>query len=570
MAARVPPAETDPVASPVVASEATARAAADTNLDTRLDTVEGGEGPLGALQAMPALEVFGHSLAASRTYKPEAWSGRLAAAIDADVWNYGIGGAALYNPDSGTAPTTILDGGWAHFFQTRSMGEVTAGAPYMPGCPVMLWWGNNDIAMLGPGASLVPFQTILRAAIARACCAQIFDDTHSSVTKTGTWNAVTGRVANSGSQAAWTAAGSLSIVVPADFPGGTVDLGFLTPANGDGALLDISVDGGAAVQHDTRNANGFSFGSTRGASGKTGPSVKRLTGLAAGAHTITVTPRAGQITNAWWFDWWGIEPPTLPLVIVGKAERPIDYSLWPNWPYGQAAGLNDADIVDLNTRIQSVVDEFGGAAAGVFTWDPDAVLQKNPVLFDADKAHPNETGLELLARDLFEKLLASPAMTFDRALSAAGRKAIAPHIRLKRSTALTNIASATPTEIDWDTVASAEPSSDLWWNPAKPKEVIVRRGGAYIPSATVSWQTQSLAGQREIAIKRNGSYIEYDRRNASSAGITVQSAGSAKPIQLAAGDVMTVEVTQNSGNNTLAVGLAAEAACVFAVTRVGD
>lgn len=536
-------------------------------------TVEAGVArPAGSgIRAISALEIFGHSLSYGETFTPDAWHGRLASALDLEIWGYGIGGAFGYASESGTSPTTIGDGGWPQVFQVRDTDEASPGAPYTPGCPAIIWYGQNDLPMLGPSASdQAPFLHAMRAMISRLCCAQVWQDSHASVTKTGTWSTVTSRTTNGGSSRIKTIAadnGSLTIAIPDDVPAGyTFVAFFVTESDGSGANLNVTMSGASAVQHDTRNINGFQYGSTRGATGKAGISAKRITVGSGTGRTVTIAAvDAGSISTSWSFDSWGIEASPEPLVIVGGLIRPIDYSLWPNWPFGQSQGVADSDVVNWNSRLEAVVDEFGD---GVIWWDADEALDKDAALFDTDKTHQNELGHQALALDLYDILSGHDAVTATRAMASGGRRNIKPTVRLQRSTVQSIPAGAFGAEISFDTVLGARPSAGLMWNAAQPSRVIARRGGLYRFVGCVQFAANATS-YRQVWLSLNGTDIVASTVLVGSSATVISVLQCEAEVLLLPGDTIALVAAQNSGG-ALNVQSAGKYSPTLSITRVGD
>ena len=105
-----------------------------------------------------------------------------------------------------------------------------------------------------------------------------------------------------------TTGNTATITVPADFPGGEIDL--LTLAYGGGTEWSTVVDsGGAQVLDGTGSAYGSNC--SRG-----NLVVQRLTGLAAGTHTIVVTISAIDAGATAIFGGWMVTAPELPLTVL--------------------------------------------------------------------------------------------------------------------------------------------------------------------------------------------------------------------------------------------------------------
>lgn len=258
----------------------------------------------------------------------------------------------------------------------------------------------NDAAKLGMTTWQTAFIHAYRAIMARfrTVCAYPADSVLVRET-VGTWTetaAAAGFGSGGNYRTTTTAGNQLTCDIPVNFPGGTVVLLFLVPPNGDGANWTISVDGGAGVTFDTRNTNGFANGSTRAATGVWGPCVYRIKGLAAGAHTITVT--ATTITGTAYFDGFEIEAPEPPPQLVMLPVRLYHYGLYAGWAYQPV----DADQATMATAIRSLIAEFDSTVVEV---DPEPVINKQFKYFiGQDGAHHNDNGHAEKAILLIEKI----------------------------------------------------------------------------------------------------------------------------------------------------------------------
>lgn len=336
------------------------------------------------------------------------------------------GGAMLCVPEGVSVAAITRYGGFARFLsEVLGNAKSPPSAPYVAGQQfTVLGWGANDMAFMGPATFQTSFPHALRSVIARARSASIFEETDASIAYTGTWSNLGLAGISSGGAVKQTAVqgDSFTITVPADFEGGTIDLGFITAADGRGALFTITGTGCAAgvnTTHDSRNINGFNNGSTRVATGQIMCSVKRLTGLAAGAGTITVT--VTTINTLAFFDYWAIESNDPGPVTVIEDFYFVDYSLYSaGYPYGAAQGYSDADIDTVNNVVRGVVAEF--ADPKVYSVNVNDLFTKQAKYYAADKAHLNELGQGLLAERLissfnqqgFATLVITKPVTSDR------------------------------------------------------------------------------------------------------------------------------------------------------------
>jgi|GEM_PF-5616879 len=353
--------------------------------------------------AVTILNVAGHSytFGAGASSFNQRYTTRFATMLHAQENNIGIPGAvAGWNNGTGVGSG---DGGYATVLQ--KVVPTRTAAPYlaMPGVN-LLNYGINDLGQYA-STNMVPYQEAMRTMIARYRAAAVFEDTSGSVAYGGTWvplgstqNNTSGSSANSTSTTGSTA----TVTVPSDFPGGTVDLGFVATGAG-GTNWSITVDGSAAGTLDTTNMS---------PSGHFTGVVKRLTGLAAGAHTIVVTYNSGSIG---YFDYWQIEAPTSPLVLVQNVARMTTYGIYGSSPHMPT----DADVAAMNTALATVTASFD---QNVVTVDADAALGKNSANFFGDGSHPNDQGYQKLALANYQAIQSAP-LTLDMLSTVAGNGA---------------------------------------------------------------------------------------------------------------------------------------------------
>lgn len=330
------------------------------------------------------LEVFGHSIAAGFPYVPTndlRYSSRLASRLGAAETNAAVGGAYAATHDGN---------GWRLVMQSI--------IPPHGQDVVLLHFGVNDLSTYGTPAYREPFKAAMRAMIARMRSSALFEDLSGTVAYSGTdWTAQANTGFNSGStyRQCTTNGATVTISVPSYFQGGTIVLGFMASTNvGDGAVHTITVDGVGAGSLDTRGTQ---------VTGKVNGPVKRLTGLSAGAHTIVIT--TSSVTNFTFFDYWAIEDPTPPVILLVNQNQLSHLNNFPS--------LTDTVIDDLNARIAEVAAEFDDY---VIVSDVDAALAKNNDYFNSDGLHPNSLGHQVMQDVLLNDLIQSGLLELDRDL----------------------------------------------------------------------------------------------------------------------------------------------------------
>jgi hypothetical protein len=349
---------------------------------------------------IPKITVSGHSYAAGvgvsstngvANYQ-NRYTTRLTDMLHSQEVNYSIGGAvAAWDNTSANSTGSAGNGGWAGVLQDITNGRTAA--PYLPTTSVgVINYGINDVGKVGTGI-VSAYQEAMRTIIARYRAGAVFEDNSGTVSYSGTWVTDSGCVsaANGIPDATaycsgatihkTTAANSVATIsVPSDFTGGTIDLGFTAESTGSGATWSICVDNascGSPVTENTVNAAASGF--------KTGM-VKRLTGLTAGAHTIYV--KDTSLTTQAYFDYWQIEAPSSPLLLVQNLARITNPSVYASHP------ATDANVATMNAALASVVTEFD---SNVVTVDDDTALNDASANFATDGLHPNDQGHGLIA-----------------------------------------------------------------------------------------------------------------------------------------------------------------------------
>lgn len=290
--------------------------------------------------------------------------------LGAQEHNLANNGAIHHRPEKAAAG----DGGFASILQRYIPSR--SSAPYLADIEAaILSTGVNDLGTLGI-ASMAPWQEAVRNTLCRLRSGSNFEDTDASIVYGGTWTNSGSTVANSGGQTKNTTAvgATATISVPSDFPGGEVAIGF-TLANGFVTNASITVDG-----VDTGNPLAYATGFVPVASTYSG-TVRRITGLSPGAHTIVVTSTTGSTLLA--LDWWAVIAETPPL---------IAFPLMPRIPAGSPS---DADITSLNGLIKGLCNEFTDGR--VFPVDFDSLINKNSAYFNAAGDHPNDRGHQRMA-----------------------------------------------------------------------------------------------------------------------------------------------------------------------------
>lgn len=336
-------------------------------LDARLVDIE-------AEPAFAELVVFGHSYAAGSTgpsSRERTYAGRLAAYLRAKHDNRAGAGANII---------TNTQVGLVAMLQQLPRNVITT-APYDPVQPLaILDYGINDLNALVDSFSSRTSLYIeaMRCAIARLRASSVKEDSDASVAYSGTDWTNTAQTTNSGSSVRTTTVNGAvaTITVPADYSGTVINIG-VQDTTPNGAVYTVKEGTTTLATLDSRPiVNGLTAGTTSF-------HVLRVSGLAAGAHTLTLTVTSIDTGGTVAFDYWSIEAETVPVVLVHNIARAISYA-----SYGTPAP-DDAAVTAANALLTSLVAEFD---QWVKLIDVDAALNKTASLFFSDSLHPNDAG----------------------------------------------------------------------------------------------------------------------------------------------------------------------------------
>ena len=366
------------------------------------------------------ITVCGHSYASGylSTEDGEQWPQRLAASMHSELLTYCHTSAVLAHQD------TAWPGGYASVLngiRPRDSGSSVyadrTASPYIPLSPITVFnYGVNDLAYLTAttATNVAWFKMALRAVTCVARAGGIFADTHASVVYGGSggshWSANTNenQYGSPTNHQTTTVNDTVTITVPADFPGGEVDI--LTIAFAGGAKWSTTVDGGAAQVLD---GTGSAFGAQ---SGQGNLVVQRLTGLTAGTHTIVATMVALDAGATPIFDSWLVAATSLPLTIL--CTEMAGAPAFPMATGGTHTPTTTADVQALNVAIYALpaeftdgmvviadVNAFFAAAAGYTAYGQPGSL------FRSDNFHPNQAGHAVVSQCVRDAIRGSSLST---------------------------------------------------------------------------------------------------------------------------------------------------------------
>ncbi len=405
--------------------------------------------PPAAMPVASTLEVYGHSYAhastAGASRKQMRWSTRLAAMLGAHEINLAVNGSKLCWPDY----VLFHQGGANTLFHNavrdRSVARAATGTAANPGLyppeanAVALYWGVSDWPRIGNAKIGVngPYGHALRSCIARVRCSRCFVSNDSTVaTTSGTWTSETtaavGVPNRAGGETAKsaTAAGVLTVTVPADFPGGTVVFFFCADPTAGANTVTIAKTVGAGTNATLTsnfviagpavgdNSSDTSGGGAPPVGTRYNPVCYRVTGLPVGGHTFTLTFAFASATKSY-FMGYGIEATQPPGIVVynqPKIPSAVGYGLW-NLAGGTGfqgtvsnGPVDDAMVNNGNATTGSVCAEFDRWVQYV---DVDTRLAASPAYWPAGDQHPNDQGHALIAAlgyQGFRRMLAGTAL----------------------------------------------------------------------------------------------------------------------------------------------------------------
>lgn len=309
----------------------------------------------------------------------------IATGLSLPIYQTAVSGAALY--------TSASAGDWADRFQSDVRG--TAFEPF--GGVAVDIIGLNDAANIGHTYSeLAPFKSGLRACVAHFRAGAIFEDSHSSVVKTGTWTTNSATNRNSGSTYVYsnTAGDSIVWTPPSSFPGGTLSIPFVAYGDGGSCVWTTTVNG---IVYTTNTADYALTGNNPTVGLMRIPNVKRNNG----AITFTVSSVSGSGAARAIFDcimWEPVDAACGVYALIGQP-KPLDYTSQSGAPAGP---VTDAGVDIINQILQEISAEFGERVPFVDTSFIDK--NTNGTFWEAGNVHPNGAGHAYIAEQTVEAI----------------------------------------------------------------------------------------------------------------------------------------------------------------------
>lgn len=357
----------------------------------------------GAQNYISSITAFGHSITAGccsnaggSNVLSNGYVWKLGGMLHASVNNYAVGGSQVSEDNTGNSgngggyPTVLND-----------LTNTRTSAPYnVNGTTYLFGYGLNDLADFGT-SGLGAMDAAMQTVIARARAGAVFEETSSNITYGSGWALAGGfskYVSGGAFEQTTTAGTTVTINVPADFPGGEVDFGGL--AHSGYGSLNFTVDGASAgsLNEGTNYQTGYFNGV-----------IQRFTGLSAGAHTIVGTTTS---TSTVVLDYWQIASPNPGLTIVVTNPKAYGYHIYSGWPYLP----NDSEVDTLNTHLKNDAAAFD---SNVIVADITNTLGKNPLYFNSDQIHPNDEGHALIAAAIYKAISQANVPTQSLAVEAA-------------------------------------------------------------------------------------------------------------------------------------------------------
>lgn len=285
--------------------------------------------------------------------------------------------------------------GWADCLQRikrPSWQALVLGQPHGSRDAHVLQWGINDLGMLG-SANPTPSIEAHRTVICRARQSVWCEHNDSSVSFGTGWTTVTGTDYNSGPgfRTCNASGRTVTITVPDAYQGTPLDLLYII----NGAATDAASVAVAVTGATTLSATHTLSASTQcitGAYASRNGITRRLTGLNAGAHTITLT--FNSVSGTPGFNGWGVEATDPPRVVLPNTPRQPNYAIQAY--FGIPFVPTDASFGPWNAALDQLAAEFTDGR--VITIDIDSAFAKRPDLFQIDAMHFSLAGATLAAQ----------------------------------------------------------------------------------------------------------------------------------------------------------------------------
>lgn len=342
------------------------------------------------------LEVFGGSHATSYANSAQecAWGARLARELGSTL--YPIGRNSLVLSGGGGGFVDYI----RHAVQRRPARNGTYGWP--AACDLLVFnAGLGDLANNGKvGANIYPgaFKTALRALIAFAGLSGFYGAEPSgasdpSIAYDASWADGVSTASNTGAgvRNANANGATVTITVPATFPGGEITLFFTPIAFGGSQTIYVDVSGATQYGRVARMAAADVSDMVNVFSANYAP--VRLTGLAPGAHTITA--KVYDIGSGLGFDGWGIQAPQPPNIVLCSQLKAPQSVLEAFLGTFNADTPTPSTIDMLNGWIRDVAAEFPNV---YYHQQPEVILDRAANTIDG--IHPNDDGQLLTLRAL--------------------------------------------------------------------------------------------------------------------------------------------------------------------------
>ncbi len=341
-----------------------------------------------------ALGVWGHSYSfgIGASDRSKRFSAIVARALNLPEAVEAISGSTLSFHGSGGAWVKVLQklarNGTGPISGSPSAASGLNGWSGPGGCLIAMW-GINDLNNRGnTPAVLAGFKQDLRAALSRMRSAVVIESDNTSVFTgwTGTWGTSTDNTQNSGANFRHSASGTgFQITLPADFPGGTIAVGFTGQTNA-GAVYSVTVDG---TEYSIDGRNPYTVAASYTAF------VLRIPSLPAGSQVLNFTVANHQsLAIVDYVQWEGSDE---PLILLVKQPYAVDYSAYGSTAPGPPT---DAGVDALNTILDDVATEFGERVITVDT----SPLNHDASMFVVDKLHLSDKGNARVAALILQAL----------------------------------------------------------------------------------------------------------------------------------------------------------------------
>jgi len=297
-------------------------------------------------------------------------------------------------------------GSAAGFLFASTLGVTTK--PYLPDVGLgIIMYGTNDANQGISASAMSAFSHGMKTVINHMQAASVYDYTDATVSEGAGWTATTwqdlGELETperpwAGGEGCWGSnitGSEITITVPADFEGGSIDL--IGVGSIQGGTAAVEIDGVPHGNFVTSNTQQSGYGTRKL------PVTYRIDGLSAGSHTVVLEVTAVSETGYFYFSGWQIKGNPEPVIlVVGMPYIPEGGKANISGPWsGQTQATTDA----YNAKLQEIVASYDTPSIRFVETDSHMGNQVEDALqfYANDGLHPNPRGGALLAGLIYDE-----------------------------------------------------------------------------------------------------------------------------------------------------------------------